>query len=127
MQITTTWFTIIVGLYTLVILIGINYYERKLDVETRKVIFLTGSDYDEPKNMKSLDKDNQALKAQIQDLKATLADYQRAYNLSKNRAGSQDIQYESHTYKNNTWDSIYANYTELKLEPYNQDEIDFDK
>ena len=43
-------------------------------------------------------KNNDALKAQIKSMQEELG-------YLRNRAGSQEIQYESSTYKNNTWDS----------------------
>ena len=50
---------------------------------------------------------NDALKAQIKSLQEELG-------YLRNKAGEQGIQYESHTYKSNTWDSSkYEIFTEL--------------
>lgn len=104
-------FTVILAFYTLFILGGIHYYEDKI-TRLNKELDILDSDYDRY----SLDRDNSLLQAQIKDLKATVADYQRALNLSQNRAGSQGIQYESSVYKTSQWESTYS-----------QDKIDFEQ
>ena len=146
MRVTPLLFNITVVLYTLFILIGISYYENTLGRETRKRLIGNEAHYTWLQlKMKDLDQDNQALKSQNKDLKAAIADYKRALDLSHNSknkcacggecewptacnkmAGeSRDMQYESSFYKPST----YANYTELELEkPYitsYTEELDF--
>jgi hypothetical protein len=144
MRITPLIFDIVVGVYTLAMLISINYYERKLDGETRKRLLGNEAHYTWLQlKMKDLDQDNQTLKNQNKDLKGAIAGYKRALDLSHNSKNkcaccgecewptscnkmtgeSRDMQYESSFYKPST----YANYTELELNRYYQDEMDLDQ
>lgn len=56
--------------------------------------------------------------AKIKDLKESIGDYQRALNIARSGGRREDFQYESSTYKDNTWrSSQYANEVELDLNP----------
>jgi len=80
--------------YTLMIVIGIHYYEARLKREAKiwanKFENLASSFRNDTKN---LDMDNEALKKQVFVLKSQLA------------GDPRDIQYESSYYKSNTWET----------------------
>jgi len=93
-------------------------------------------------DISSLDYQNKALQNYIQELKAENAALRNVSNPSiwsvrpltdsaVYVAGeSKDMHYESSVYQSGQYESnssIYANYTELELEPYNQDELDFEQ
>lgn len=101
----------IMGIYTLVIVYGIHYYEAKLkdlngaisDYKRALEISKHHSnahhytqlqlDNKELRNqIVGIDKDNQALQVQLKALKSQLAGNERT------------LQYESYMYKNNSWD-----------------------
>ena len=132
-----TIFTVILGFYTLFILWGIYHYEDKI-VKLNRELDALDSDYD----TYSLDMDNTALKAQIKQLKAENVAIRNVSNpaiwsvrpvtdSAVYVAGeSKDMHYESSVYQSGQYESnssIYANYAELELEPYNQDELDFEQ
>jgi len=132
-----TIFTVILGIYTIFILWGIYHYEGKIAKLNRELDALD-SDYD----TYLLDMDNTALKAQIKQLKAENVALRNVSNpaiwsvrpvidSAVYVAGeSKDMHYESSVYQSGQYESnssIYANYTELELEPYNQDELDFEQ
>ena len=76
------------------IVIGIHYYEARLKREAKiwanRFENLASSFRNDIKN---IDIDNEALKRQVLALKSQLA------------GDTKEIQYESSTYKNNTWDT----------------------
>jgi hypothetical protein len=80
--------------YTLMIVIGIHYYEARLKREAKiwanKFENLASSFRNDIKN---IDIDNEALKRQVLALKSQLA------------GDPREIQYESSIYKSNTWDT----------------------
>jgi len=132
-----TIFTVILGIYTIFILWGIYHYEGKIAKLNRELDALD-SDYD----TYLLDMDNTALKAQIKQLKAENVALRNVSNpaiwsvrpvidSAVYVAGeSKDMHYESSVYQSGQYESnssIYANYAELELEPYNQDELDFEQ
>jgi cell division protein FtsB len=76
----------------------IHYYEDKLKKVNLEVELYKDA-YNSEHNAIHVELDNNdALKAQIKSMQEELG-------YLRNRAGSQEIQYESHTYKNTTWDS----------------------
>lgn len=117
---------IILGIYTLILIVGINVYENKLN-NLRSAI----SDYKRALSLargseiynhysylqlevKNLDLQNQVLQTQIKNLQGE----NKVLRNVISAGDSKDIQYESSTYKNNTWESnLYANYTELEENP----------
>jgi len=108
-----------IGLYTLVIISLIHYYEDKLN-KNNKPLNAQHYTYLQLENKKLLDQirqldgENKVLANLMHKLKEEIAYFRNV----QNSAGSQGIQYESSVYKNNTWD-VHIN--------FNQDEIDFEQ
>ena len=107
---------IVVGLYTALLTVGVHYYENKLFnlnvaiLDYKRAIRLAkqNNDYSHYTNLQL---ENQELKDQVAKLS------QDNDTLKKVAGESKNMQYESSTYKNNTWDSQYANYVELDENP----------
>jgi hypothetical protein len=135
MNITVTWFTIIIGGYTLICLFGINFYESKLTDS-----FRTSMDYKRALDLAQgskqhhsahytwlqmevgkLNAENEALQAQIKSIKDENSALRNGINPSiwsvrpvtdsaVYVAGeSKDMHYESSTYKTDRFESAYEN------------------
>jgi cell division protein FtsB len=75
----------------------IHYYEDQ--IRKVKLNSQVDNNHELKEQIRSIDADNEALNKLVKQLKLQLAE------ANINRAGSQEIQYESHIYKNTTWDN----------------------
>ena len=127
---------VIMSFYTLFIVGGIHYYEDKIKnlklaiSDYKKALNISRNHYNAEHytwlqiNNKQLGEENEALQKQINSIKAENA----ALN------NGIPLQYEFSAWKPTTWNasyearsSGYANYTELELERYQQEILDFDQ
>jgi len=124
---------VLMAFYTLLIVAGIHYYENKLRnfegaIEDYKRALRISNNHSNTdhyaylqienkrlkKEINDLSQDNDILQTEIKMLRKDLIE--GTYGQYKGYSVGGDIQYESHVYKNKTWDYVDYNQDELDLE-----------
>jgi len=108
-----TFVLMVLALYTFTIMYTVSH-QAKLDKALTELNAARKAMHNAMNQVENLDEINETLRLYIDSIKAENALLRNGINAGE----SGEIQYESHTYKNNKWESYLE---------YVQEDIDFDK